>query len=167
MIKRRITKSIKKCLYVFKTTIILRFSQMIKTFLIKKNYFKFQQCNIIYLNGVETGIRYLFKKSTIIKIKSIFENKKDILIREVQRSQDIGIWIKIIIVRILSVMVFAKSSTFGMEIKYSDRKKIKFPGIFIDHYKPRKTYIVHKDNFHNVLMEPSVVYITGKSKSKK
>lgn len=55
----------------------------------------------------------------------------------------------------------------AMEIKYSDRKKIKFPGIFIDHYKPRKTYIVHKDNFHNVLMEPSVVYITRKSKSKK
>ncbi|MCX8080060.1 MAG: ATP-binding protein [Bacteroidia bacterium] len=46
----------------------------------------------------------------------------------------------------------------AMEIKFSDRKKIKFPGVFMDTYKPFKTYIVHKENFHDILMEPPAKY---------
>lgn len=47
----------------------------------------------------------------------------------------------------------------AMEIKFSDRKKIKFPKTFMEHYKPFKTYIIHRDNFHSMLMEPAMDYI--------
>lgn len=110
LIRRTIYNSIKSALFKGKAIIITGARQVGKTTLLKTLAEEYKDQHI-YLNCDEPDIREILTDATSTKLKAIFGSKKLILLDEVQRVDNIGITIKLIVDNFTDLQVVATSSS--------------------------------------------------------
>jgi hypothetical protein len=109
MIKRHLEKTIKANLYKGKAIIILGARQVGKTTLLN-TLFK-EKDKYIWLNGDELDVQKLFTDISADRLKSIFGEKKIVIIDEARRINDIGLRLKLITDQIKEVQLIATGSS--------------------------------------------------------
>ncbi|MCR4417843.1 MAG: ATP-binding protein [Ignavibacteria bacterium] len=110
MIKRQIYDQIKAKLFKQKAIIISGARQVGKTTLLRMFMDEFKN-EALYLNCDEFDVREILRDANSSKLKSIFGEKKLILIDEAQRVENIGLTIKIIVDNLSQYQVIATSSS--------------------------------------------------------
>ena len=109
MIKRKLAEIIKNKLNKGKAIIILGARQVGKTTLLKI-IFK-NDTEVMWLNGDELDIQELFSTISATRLKTIFGNKKTIVIDEAQKIKDVGLRLKLITDQIPEVQLVATGSS--------------------------------------------------------
>lgn len=109
-IKRILYNSIKSKLFKGKAIIITGARQVGKTTLLKLIAEEYKDQNL-YLNCDEPDIREILHDATSTKLKRIFGSKKLILLDEIQRVENIGITLKIIVDTFTDIQIVATSSS--------------------------------------------------------
>lgn len=109
MIKRFLSETIKNSLNQGKAIIILGARQVGKTTLLN-DLFRNKE-DYIWLNGDELDIQKLFADISADRLKSIFGDKKIVIIDEAQRINDIGLRLKLITDQIKNVQLIATGSS--------------------------------------------------------
>lgn len=109
MIKRHLEKQIQQNLNKGKAIIILGARQVGKTTLLDILFKDNNKC--ILLNGDELDIQKLFADISADRLKSIFGEKKIVIIDEAQRINDIGLRLKLITDQIKDVQLIATGSS--------------------------------------------------------
>ncbi len=110
LIRRTIYNSIKSALFKGKAIIIIGARQVGKTTLLKTIAEEYKGQHI-YLNCDEPDIREILNEATSTKLKTIFGSNKLILLDEVQRVENIGLTIKLIVDTFTDIQVVATSSS--------------------------------------------------------
>jgi uncharacterized protein len=109
MIKRHLEKNINQNLYQGKAIIILGARQVGKTTLLNTLFKDKDKC--ILLNGDELDVQKLFTDISADRLKSIFGEKKIVIIDEAQRINDIGLRLKLITDQIKEIQLIATGSS--------------------------------------------------------
>lgn len=109
MIKRYLNQTISDNLYKGKAIIILGARQVGKTTLLN-SLFK-NKDEFIWLNGDELDVQKLFTDISADRLRSIFGEKKIVIIDEAQRISDIGLRLKLITDQIKDVQLIAIGSS--------------------------------------------------------
>lgn len=109
MIHRKLENAIKKRLYSNKAIILLGPRQVGKTTLLR-NLFS-NEDELLWMNGDELDVQELFSTVSAARLKAIFGNKKNIIIDEAQRIEDIGLRLKLITDFIPDVQLIATGSS--------------------------------------------------------
>ncbi|MDR0822924.1 MAG: AAA family ATPase [Endomicrobium sp.] len=119
MIKRLISQSIKEKLFKGKVILIMGARQVGKTTLLK-TFFQ-DDSSVYWLNGDELDVQSLFENINAQRLKSIFADKKCVIIDEAQRIKDIGLKLKIIADQIPDIQLIATgSSSFDLANKVNE-----------------------------------------------
>ncbi|WP_310589330.1 ATP-binding protein [Dyadobacter sp. CY327] len=112
-------KIIESKLHDGKAIILLGARQVGKTTLLNKLFSNKE--DTLWLNGDETDVQALFENATSSRLKSIFGDKKNIVIDEAQRISDIGLRLKLITDNIKGVQLVATgSSAFELANKVNE-----------------------------------------------
>lgn len=120
LIKRKLENSIKQKLHKGKAIVVIGPRQSGKTTLVKE-ILKDSSEESIWFNGDEPGVRSIFKDVSIARLKSLFANKKIIVIDEAQRLENIGICLKLIVDNLSGIQVIATgSSSFELANKINE-----------------------------------------------
>jgi len=119
MIKRFLEERIKTKLYDGKAIVLLGARQVGKTTLLKILFDNNE--DTLWLNGDEADVQSLFENATSSRLKTIFGNKRNIIIDEAQRISDIGIKLKLITDNLKNVQLIATgSSSFELANKVNE-----------------------------------------------
>ena len=109
MIRRILEKTIQGKLDSGKAIILMGARQVGKTTLIKKLFKGTDE--MIWLNGDELDVQNLFENVSSTRLKSIFGNKRYVVIDEAQRIKDIGLKLKLITDELPEVQLIATGSS--------------------------------------------------------
>jgi predicted AAA+ superfamily ATPase len=120
MITRNVENQIKSKLFKGKVITLLGARQTGKTTLLK-NIFTDYQADALWLNADEFDIKERFNNPTSTLLKSLFGDKKIIIIDEAQQIKDIGIALKLIVDTIPDIQLIATgSSAFELQNKTNE-----------------------------------------------
>mgnify|MGYP003590448440 FL=1 len=108
MIPRILRKSIQDRLFQGKAILLMGARQVGKTTLLKQ---LFREADALWLNADELDVQALFAQATSTRLKSVFGNKKIVVIDEAQRIADVGLKLKLIIDEIPDVQLVATGSS--------------------------------------------------------
>lgn len=113
MVERALEKLIKNRLNTGKAIVLLGARQVGKTTLLKTLFGSSEE--VLWLNGDEMDVQALFANISASRLRTIFGNKKTIIIDEAQRINDIGLRMKLITDQIPEVqLVVTGSSAFEL-----------------------------------------------------
>lgn len=119
MIERVLTEIVKNKLNSGKAIVLLGARQVGKTTLLKQLFGNSD--DVLWLNGDEVDVQALFSTISATRLKSIFGNKKTIVIDEAQRITDIGLRMKLITDQIPEVqLIVTGSSAFELANKLNE-----------------------------------------------
>ncbi|MCC5924791.1 MAG: ATP-binding protein [Crocinitomicaceae bacterium] len=120
MITRAIENQIKNKLFKGKVITLIGARQTGKTTLLK-NIFQKHKAESLWLNADEFDIRERFNNPTSTLLKSLFGEKKIVIIDEAQRINEIGIALKLIVDTFPDIQVIATgSSAFELQNKMNE-----------------------------------------------
>ena len=109
MIHRALENTVRDKLDKGKAIILMGARQVGKTTLVKELFNGFD--NMIWLNGDELDVQNLFENVSTTRLKSIFGNKKYVVIDEAQRIKDIGLKMKLITDELPEIQLIATGSS--------------------------------------------------------
>jgi predicted AAA+ superfamily ATPase len=119
MIQRKLEKIIKDKLFRKKAIILSGARQVGKTTLLRKIFD--HQGEMLWLNGDELDVQQLFSEISATRLRSIFGNKKVVIIDEAQRIENIGLRLKLITDTMPDVQLIATgSSSFDLANKINE-----------------------------------------------
>jgi len=119
MVERTLEKTIKNRLNTGKAIVLLGARQVGKTTLLKTIFGS--STEVLWLNGDELDVQALFETISATRLKTIFGNKKIIVIDEAQRIKDIGLRMKLITDEIPEVqLIVTGSSAFELANKVNE-----------------------------------------------
>ncbi|MDP4272570.1 MAG: ATP-binding protein [Bacteroidota bacterium] len=119
MIERTLKKTIKDRLGKGKAIILMGARQVGKTTLLRELFPVSEET--LWLNGDEMDVRALFEHITSIRLKYIFEGKRNVVIDEAQRIADIVLKLKLITDQIPGIQLIATgSSSFDLANKVNE-----------------------------------------------
>jgi predicted AAA+ superfamily ATPase len=119
MITRILQDTIQKRLFKAKAIILMGARQVGKTTLLKTLFA--DKTEVMWLNGDELDVQLLFENISASRLKTIFGNKKIIIIDEAQRIPDVGLRLKLITDQIPEVQLIATgSSSFDLAGKVNE-----------------------------------------------
>lgn len=120
MITRNVENQIKSKLFKGKVITLLGARQTGKTTLLK-NIFNAYQADALWLNADEFDIKERFNNPTSTLLKSLFGDKKIIIIDEAQQIKDIGIALKLVVDTFPNIQLIATgSSAFELQNKTNE-----------------------------------------------
>lgn len=113
MVKRVLEEIVKSKLNTGKAIVLMGARQVGKTTLLKVLFAN--SADVLWLNGDEIDVQALFSTISATRLKTIFGNRKTIVIDEAQRIPDIGLRMKLITDQISNVqLVVTGSSAFEL-----------------------------------------------------
>lgn len=119
MVERVLEEIVKNKLNTGKAIVLLGARQVGKTTLLKKLFGN--SVDVLWLNGDEIDVQALFSTISATRLRTIFGNKKTIVIDEAQRITDIGLRMKLITDQIPDVqLVVTGSSAFELANKINE-----------------------------------------------
>jgi predicted AAA+ superfamily ATPase len=119
MVERVLEEIVKNKLNTGKAIVLLGARQVGKTTLLKKLFGN--SVDVLWLNGDEIDVQALFSTISATRLRTIFGNKKTIVIDEAQRITDIGLRMKLITDQIPDVqLVVSGSSAFELANKINE-----------------------------------------------
>ena len=119
MVERTLEEIVKNKLNTGKAIVLLGARQVGKTTLLKKLFGN--SVDVLWLNGDEIDVQALFSSISATRLRTIFGNKKTIVIDEAQRIADIGLRMKLITDQIPDVqLVVSGSSAFELANKINE-----------------------------------------------
>ena len=119
MVERVLEEIVKKKLNTGKAIVVLGARQVGKTTLLQKLFGN--SVDVLWLNGDEIDVQALFSTISATRLRTIFGNKKTIVIDEAQRITDIGLRMKLITDQIPDVqLVVSGSSAFELANKINE-----------------------------------------------
>ena len=121
MIERKIFSTIKKDFFQGKAIILVGARQTGKTTLLKKLTTGFQTNEVLFLNCDEPEVLQLLTNASSTELQQLIGNRKLVFIDEVQRVENIGITLKLIIDNIPDIqLVVTGSSAFDIRNKINE-----------------------------------------------
>ena len=119
MVERVLEEIVKNKLNTGKAIVVLGARQVGKTTLLQKLFGN--SVDVLWLNGDEIDVQALFSTISATHLRTIFGNKKTIVIDEAQRITDIGLRMKLITDQIPDVqLVVSGSSAFELANKINE-----------------------------------------------
>ena len=119
MVERVLEEIVKNKLNIGKAIVVLGARQVGKTTLLQKLFGN--SVDVLWLNGDEIDVQALFSTISATRLRTIFGNKKTIVIDEAQRITDIGLRMKLITDQIPDVqLVVSGSSAFELANKINE-----------------------------------------------
>jgi len=121
MIERKIFYAIKNEFFQGKALVLIGARQVGKTTLMKKLTSDFKENEVLFLNCDEPEVLQLLTEVSSTALKELIGNRKVVFIDEVQRAENIGITLKLIIDNIPDIqLVVTGSSAFDIRNKINE-----------------------------------------------